>query len=150
MRCAITMMAVLAATSLGCGDGSQNDGDGQSSETVGSSGDGDGDSGDGDGDGGSGDGDGDLGDGDGDGDSGDGDGDADACPAATLGDLLGHDRLLIGGSMEDGDFGQAAFDLRYQYLSGNVPAGGPCDDCANGCVVDGQYCDNQNGCAWWG
>ena len=52
--------------------------------------------------------------------------------------------------MDDPEFAQANFDLRNQYIAGTVPAGGPCNDCANGCVVDGASCDNQNGCAWWG
>ena len=40
--------------------------------------------------------------------------------------LGGRDRLLIGGSMSDDAFALAPFDLRYRYLSGAVPAGGPC------------------------
>jgi hypothetical protein len=52
--------------------------------------------------------------------------------------------------MADGDFATSPFDIRYQYLAGNVPTGGPCDDCSTGCSVDGQSCDNQNGCSWWG
>ena len=72
------------------------------------------------------------------------------CPAADLGTLLGRDRLLIGGSMSDDAFDQAPFDLRYRYLAGAVPAGGPCTDCASGCTVNGQSCDNAHGCDWWG
>ena len=74
-----------------------------------------------------------------------------ACPAADLGARLGgRDRLLIGGSMSDTPFAAAPFDLRYRYLAGDVPQGGPCDDCASGCTVNGQSCANSQGCAWWG
>ena len=73
-----------------------------------------------------------------------------ACPAAAAGAKLGVSQLLVGGSMDDADFALAPFDLRYRYVSGNVPSGGPCASCASGCFVDGQSCDNNNGCAWWG
>ncbi len=85
---------------------------------------------------------------DGDSDA-DTDGDAD-CPAAELGEILGVERLLLGGSMDDESFAQAPFDLRYHYVAGNVPAGGPCADCAEGCFVDGASCANDAGCPWWG
>ncbi|RLB65671.1 MAG: hypothetical protein DRI90_01400 [Deltaproteobacteria bacterium] len=72
------------------------------------------------------------------------------CPAAALGTVLGRDHLLIGGSMDDSAFAAEPFDLRYQYLAGNVPTGGPCSSCATGCTVDGASCANNEGCAWWG
>lgn len=138
MKRAITITSLMTVAVPACGD---SPGQAETSETssneTGTNGDGDGDGG--------GDADAET---EGDGD-GDGDGDA-ACPAGALGQQLGRDRLLIGGSMEDDAFNQAQFDLRYQYLSGAVPSDGPCDDCASGCVVEGQSCDNQNGCAWWG
>ncbi len=81
---------------------------------------------------------------------GDGDGDGDGCPAASLGAELGASGLMIGGSMSDDSFGTTDFDLRYLYIAGSVPSGGPCTDCANGCLVDGSSCDNANGCNWWG
>ncbi len=73
-----------------------------------------------------------------------------ACPAAALGDRLGKERLLVGGSMDDGDFAAEPFDIRYKYLAGAVPADGPCADCASGCQVNGQSCANSAGCEWWG
>jgi hypothetical protein len=77
--------------------------------------------------------------------------DAGACPAADLGARLGQDRFLIGGSMSDEAFAAAPYDLRYQYVAGAVPAGGPCASCATGCTVEGTPCDNTSGgCAWWG
>ena len=79
--------------------------------------------------------------------TGDGDGD---CPAAVLGAELGADGLMIGGTMEDASFQSTSFDLRYRYLAGSVPTQGPCTSCASGCTVDGESCDNANGCAWWG
>jgi len=93
-------------------------------------------------------------DGDSDGDTdGDSDSDTDAdptCPAEVVGDLLGRDALMLGGSMEDGSFVQAPFDIRYRYLAGDVPEGGPCDSCASGCSVNGSSCENAVGCEWWG
>jgi hypothetical protein len=91
---------------------------------------------------------------DSDGDS-DVDSDADsdtqaACPAATVGKALGRESFMIGGAMTDASLATAPFDIRYQYLAGNVPASGPCDSCASGCVVDGQSCANTAGCSWWG
>jgi hypothetical protein len=84
------------------------------------------------------------------GDAGTGDAGA-GCPAAALGAQLGgRDRLLIGGSMSDDAFAAAPFDLRYHYLAGDVPSGGPCADCAQGCSVNGHPCDNAHGCEWWG
>lgn len=74
-----------------------------------------------------------------------------ACPAAALGQRLGRDRLLVGGSMDDADFAAEPFDVRYKYLAGAVPADGPCASCASNCQVDGQSCANAGGgCAWWG
>jgi len=73
-----------------------------------------------------------------------------SCPAAELGAQLGLDHLLVGGAMADADFASAAFDLRYHYVAGNVPSGGPCADCSTGCFVDGASCANSEGCAWWG
>ncbi len=87
-------------------------------------------------------------DGDSDTDS-DTDSDAD-CPAAGVGETLGRQRLFLGGTMDDESFARAPFDLRYQYMAGNVPADGPCTDCAEGCFVDGASCANDAGCAWWG
>lgn len=79
------------------------------------------------------------------------DGGVPACPAAALSEALGAgDRLWVGGSMSDDAFGSAPFDVRYQYVSGAVPSGGPCASCATGCTVNGQLCDNNNGCEWWG
>jgi len=78
----------------------------------------------------------------------DSDGDAE-CPAAEVGDVLGHDRLMIGGSMTVDSFEVAPFDLRYQYLAGDVPEDGTCDSCAEGCSVDGVSCAG-GGCPWWG
>lgn len=73
------------------------------------------------------------------------------CPAAALSQALGAgDRLWIGGSMSDTAFAGAPFDLRYHYVAGAVPSGGPCASCATGCTVNGQSCDNANGCDWWG
>lgn len=73
------------------------------------------------------------------------------CPAARLGAKLGKTDLMVGGSMEDADFATSPFDLRYQYLAGDVPDDGPCASCASGCSVRGQSCDNASGgCAWWG
>lgn len=72
------------------------------------------------------------------------------CPAAALGAQLGRDTLMIGGSMDDASFGAAPFDIRYAYVAGGVPEQGPCASCATGCIVDGQSCDNNNGCSWWG
>jgi hypothetical protein len=81
----------------------------------------------------------------------DADTDADGdCPAAKIGEMLGRDRLMLGGSMADESFAKVKFDLRYQYLAGNVPPNGPCASCAQDCVVDGQSCDNSQGCSWWG
>lgn len=73
-----------------------------------------------------------------------------SCPAQDLANRLGITHLAIGGSMSDDRFAEADFDLRYQYLAGNVPTSGPCESCATGCSVDGASCDNANGCAWWG
>jgi len=70
--------------------------------------------------------------------------------AEPLGNVLGKDRLLVGGAMEDAAFAAASFDLRYHYVAGNVPSGGPCTDCASGCFVDGNSCANSAGCSWWG
>ncbi len=91
---------------------------------------------------------------DGDTDS-DGDSDTDsdgdpACPAETIGELLGRDHLMLGGSMENESFAQAPFDIRYRYLAGDVPEEGPCDSCASDCYVNGSSCANSAGCEWWG
>jgi hypothetical protein len=72
------------------------------------------------------------------------------CPAAALGARLGRDRLLVGGSMDDAQFALAPFDIRYQYVAGDVPDPGPCARCDVGCTVRGQSCANSAGCAWWG
>ncbi|MCK9463716.1 MAG: hypothetical protein M0R80_29200 [Proteobacteria bacterium] len=83
----------------------------------------------------------------------DADSDADggaACPAGDLGAELGWDHLALGGSMEDDSFTAAPFDLRYRYLAGDVPEGGPCASCAEGCEVNGSSCENAVGCEWWG
>ncbi|MBW2260801.1 MAG: hypothetical protein JRG91_02425 [Deltaproteobacteria bacterium] len=72
-----------------------------------------------------------------------------ACPAATLGAELGRTHLLLGGSMRDEEFALAPFDLRYHYVAGDVPEGGPCEDCASGCTVAGASCAG-GGCPWWG
>ncbi len=71
-----------------------------------------------------------------------------SCPAAELGALLGRDRLLVGGMMDDTAFAAAPFDLRYKYLAGNVPATGPCNHCAVDCYVGSESC--AGGCEWWG
>src|SRR5262245_18323368 len=53
--------------------------------------------------------------------------------------------------MDDSSFGAAPFDLRYVYLSGSAPAGGPCASCSVGCLVDGDDCANAGpGCNWRG
>lgn len=76
---------------------------------------------------------------------------SDRCAAASLGQRLGgRDRLLVGGSMSDPRFAEAPFDLRFQYLAGAVPGGGPCASCAQNCSVNGLSCDNGHGCEWWG
>ncbi len=95
-----------------------------------------------------------AGDADTDGDT-DTDTDADSddpadCPAQALGNRLGRSHLFVGGSMTDESFDRAPFDIRYQYLAGNVPAEGPCANCAENCYVDGQSCANDAGCPWWG
>jgi hypothetical protein len=73
-----------------------------------------------------------------------------ACPAGDLGAALGRANLLVGGAMEDADFAAAPFGLRYRYLAGAVPTGGPCASCATGCTVNGADCSNAAGCEWWG
>ena len=52
-----------------------------------------------------------------------GTGSAGACPAGDLGARIDFDRLLVGGSMDDAQFSDAPFDLRYRYLASDVPAG---------------------------
>lgn len=84
-----------------------------------------------------------------DADSADGDAEPPACPAGPLGASLGRTHLLVGGSMRDEEFGLAPFDIRYHYVAGDVPDGGPCDSCASGCTVRGESCAG-GGCAWWG
>ncbi len=73
------------------------------------------------------------------------------CPAAAIGERIHRNHLIIGGSMRDEDFSVAPFDMRYQYLAGDVPVNGPCLSCAHDCSVRGQSCANADGgCAWWG
>ena len=64
-----------------------------------------------------------------------------ACPAGDLALSLGADHLLVGGRMEDAEFDQAPFDLRYHYLADEIPADGPCESCASDCPASGD---------WWG
>ena len=73
----------------------------------------------------------------------------DKCLAADFGKKLGREHFLLGGSMKDSSFAKAPFDIRYQYLAGAVPGGGPCKRC-DGCVVSGKICNDSNGCEWWG
>ena len=73
-----------------------------------------------------------------------------SCPAAALGARLGTDHFLLGGSMRNEDFALAPFEIGYQYISGDVPDGGPCVDCRVDCTVRGSSCDNDVGCDWWG
>jgi hypothetical protein len=74
-----------------------------------------------------------------------------SCPAADLAERMGLSHLLVGGRMDDAQFAEAAFDLRYRYLSDEIPTDGPCESCAAGCVVAGQDCSNDGpGCPWWG
>jgi hypothetical protein len=73
------------------------------------------------------------------------------CPAAALATRLGRTRLLVGGTMDNAPFMQAPFDIRYVYLSGDVPTPGPCASCMTGCSVRGTTCANTGpGCSWWG
>ena len=72
-----------------------------------------------------------------------------ACPAATLGAGLGRTHFLLGGYIRDEEFALAPYDLGYRYVAGDVPEGGPCEDCASGCTVAGASCAG-GGCPWWG
>ncbi len=60
--------------------------------------------------------------------------------AKDIGARLNHEHFMIGGDVaRDEDFGAAPFDIRYVYLAGDVPRGGPCVSCANDCNT-----------SWWG
>ena len=72
-----------------------------------------------------------------------------ACPAATLGAGLGRTHFLLGGYIRNEEFALAPYDLGYRYVAGDVPEGGPCEDCASGCTVAGASCAG-GGCPWWG
>ena len=68
--------------------------------------------------------------------------DAAGCPAGDLGQMLGFDRLLVGGQMDDTSFRDAQPDVRYHYATGGVPADGPPSTC------DAPY--RVLGESWWG
>jgi len=63
-----------------------------------------------------------------------------SCPAGDLANRIGVEHLLVGGSIDDAEFAEAPFDLRYHYLASDAPTGGPCESCASGCSTDD----------WWG
>jgi hypothetical protein len=68
---------------------------------------------------------------------------------------LGKSHMIVGGAMQDATAAMAAFDLRYDYISGGLFDGStPCASCASGCTTGGgaHSCANSNscGCAWWG
>lgn len=69
--------------------------------------------------------------------------------AAEFARDLGKTHLLLGASMTDETAQAAPFDLRYIYLAGGLPTGGPCTSCANQCSLHDQSCA-QGGCQWWG
>ena len=63
------------------------------------------------------------------------------CPAAVLGQTLGHQKLLLGGRMENATFTSAQFDLRYVFIVGDGPAT-PCTKCDASCGAALA--------SWWG
>jgi hypothetical protein len=84
--------------------------------------------------------------------SGTGTGGAGSCLGSAVLSALGHPHVLAGVATTDAVAASAPFDVRYQYISGNVPDGnGPCGSCASGCTTHGQSCANAaGGCGWWG
>jgi hypothetical protein len=76
---------------------------------------------------------------------------ASACLAGPLLAALGKTSVLVGASMSDATATAAAFDLRYEYLSGGLFDGPtPCARCDTGCSTKGSSCANSQGCSWWG
>ncbi len=81
-----------------------------------------------------------------------GSGGAGACLGSKILNELGHDHVLTGVTTTDAVASSAKFDVRYQYISGNVADGsGPCASCASNCTTKGTSCANAaGGCGWWG
>jgi hypothetical protein len=74
-----------------------------------------------------------------------------ACAVGGLYQDLGRSRLIVGYSGDDAVAALAPFDLRYEYLAGQLFDGaGPCASCATGCTAAGVSCANAVGCGWWG
>ena len=74
------------------------------------------------------------------------------CMAGAFLQSLGKTRLMVGGTMEDPIATQAAWDVRYLYISGGYFDGNtPCASCATSCTAQSKSCKNgAGGCPWWG
>lgn len=78
-----------------------------------------------------------------------------SCLGSNLLGWAGKTRLLVGISAGDTAARAASYDIRYQYIPGQLPDGpGPCARCDKSCsTTDAQgtrSCANSAGCNWWG
>jgi hypothetical protein len=73
------------------------------------------------------------------------------CLGSNLLDSLGKDHVMAGLTGEDASATAAAFDIRYQYISGAIADGaGPCGSCATNCTAGNSCANADGGCNWWG